>query len=155
MGDENVERIRLAAHWSNGCWPLIHGWCTACCGGRGGAGHNSVTVRLLIGLVVGLLLGGVCGFLKTNALLTLAPWAAAGLLIGYVAGDVRSALAPAALFGFVASLVYLLLGYDGSRPIYTILPFFVLASLFGAFCGASLGVGGAFARSRLFNRSRS
>lgn len=112
-----------------------------------------MTVRLLIGLVVGLLLGGVCGFLKTNALLTLAPWAAAGLLIGYLAGDVRSALAPAALFGFVASLVYLLLGYNGSRPIYTILPFFVLASLFGAFCGVSLGVGGAFARGRL-NRAR-
>ena len=109
-------------------------------------------MRLLIGAVVGLVLGGVCGYLKTNALLTLAPWAAAGLLIGYAAGPVRAAPLPGALFGFIASLVYLLLGYNGSRPIYTILPFFVLASLFGAFCGASLSVGGAFARSRLTNR---
>lgn len=117
-------------------------------------GHNSVRVRLLTGLVVGLLLGGVCGFLKTNALLTLAPWAAAGLLIGYLAGDVRSALAPGALFGFVASFVYLLLGYNGSRPVYAVLPFFLLASLFGGFCGAALGLGGGWARSRLLNRAR-
>ena len=114
-----------------------------------------MAVRLLIGVVAGLLLGGVCGFLKTNALLTLAPWAAAGLLIGYASGDVRSALAPGALFGFVASLVYLLLGYNGSRPVYAILPFFLLASLFGAFCGTGLGVGGGFARSRFSNRARS
>lgn len=114
-----------------------------------------MAVRLLVGVAAGLLLGGICGFLKTNAVLTLAPWAAAGLLIGYVAGDIRPALASGALFGFVASFVYLLLGYNGSRPIYSILPFFLLASLFGAFCGASLGVGGAFARGRLFNRSRS
>lgn len=109
----------------------------------------------VIGALAGLFLGGVCGFLKTNALLTLAPWAAAGLLIGYFAGGLRSALVPGALFGFVASFVYLLLGYNGSRPVYTILPFFLFASLFGAFCGACLGAGGAFARSRLFNRARS
>jgi hypothetical protein len=106
-------------------------------------------------VVVGLLLGGICGFLKTNVVLTLAPWAVAGLLIGYFAGAVRPALSPGALFGFVASLVYLLLGYNGSRPIYSILPFFVLASLFGAFCGSGLSVGGAFARGRLANRARS
>lgn len=114
-----------------------------------------MAVRLLIGVGVGLLLGGVCGFLKTNAVLTLAPWAAAGLLIGYFAGAFRPALAPGAVFGFVASFVYLLLGYNGSRPVYTIVPFFALASLFGAFCGACLSVGGAFARTRLFDRARS
>lgn len=114
-----------------------------------------MAVRLLIGVVVGLLLGGVCGFLKTNAVLTLVPWAVAGLVIGYFAGAVRPALAPGALFGFAASFVYLLLGYNGSRPVYTVLPFFVLASLFGAFCGAILSVGGGFARSRLLSRSRS
>lgn len=104
---------------------------------------------------MGLVLGGVCGFLKTNAVLTLAPWAAAGLLIGYFVGQSRPAVAPGALFGFAASLVYLLLGYNGSRPVYSVLPFFVLLSLFGALCGGSLGVGGAFVRSRLWNRSRS
>lgn len=116
--------------------------------------RSSVAVRLLIGGIVGLLLGGVCGFLKTNAVLTLAPWAVAGLLIGYFAGAVRPAIAPGAAFGFVASLVYLLFGYNGSRPVYSILPFFVLASLFGAVCGASLSVGGAFARDRLSKRSQ-
>ena len=119
-----------------------------------GGRSQSVAVRLLIAVAVGLLLGGVCGFLKTNAILTLAPWAAAGLLIGYAAGAVRPALAPGALFGFVASLVYLLLGYNGSRPAYSILPFFVLASLFGACCGACLSVGGAFARGRFVGRAR-
>ena len=112
-----------------------------------------MTVRLLIAVVVGLLLGGICGFLKTNAVLTLAPWTAAGLLIGYFAGSIRPGVMSGALFGFAASLVYLLLGYNGSRPIYMVLPFFVLLSLFGALCGAILGVGGAFVRGRLSKRA--
>lgn len=111
-------------------------------------------MRLVIaGVVVGLLLGGVCGFLKTGAVLTLAPWAAAGLLIGYAAGSIRPALAPGALFGFAASLVYLLLGYNGTHPVLSVVPFFVLLSLFGAICGGSLSAGGAFARARLVPRS--
>ena len=59
------------------------------------------------------------------------------------------------MFGFVASLVYLVLGYNGSRPIYSIIPFFLLLSLFGALCGASLSFGGAFARLHLSNRAQS
>lgn len=111
-------------------------------------------MRLLIGAVAGLLLGGVCGFLKTNAVLTLAPWAAAGLLIGYFVGGSRPALVAGGLFGFVASFLYLLLGYNGSRPIFSILPFFLLSSLFGAFCGASLSFVGAFARGRFSGGAR-
>ena len=112
-------------------------------------------MRLVLGVGLGLLLGGICGALKTNALLTLAPWAVAGIFIGYFAGPLRSSIAPGALFGFFASFVYLLLGYNGSRPIYSILPFFALAGLFGAFCGASLSLGGALARRRLSSRKQS
>lgn len=110
---------------------------------------KSWLVPVIVATAVGLILGAICGFFKTNVILTLGPWGIAGLVIGYLVHRVRPALGAGAAFGFMASLIYLVLLYNGSKPVYMVLPFFVLLSLFGAVCGAILGLIGAFARQRL------
>jgi len=106
-------------------------------------------VSALSAVAVGLGLGLVCGFYRTGAIVTLGSWGVAGIAIGAWLGHWHGGAACGALFGFTASLCFLLAGYGGAGPVTGALPFFLLLSVVGAICGAVLGGGGAMVRTRL------
>jgi uncharacterized membrane protein len=79
-----------------------------------------------VGLILGLLGGPVW---------ILLPWGITGLVLGYFSKNRNAALRSGAIFGFVASLMFMFHGYAGTDPVYTKLGFFFLLGIFGALCG--------------------
>lgn len=105
-------------------------------------------------IIVGCILGFVASkVLFVGSWLTLIPWGIAGLGIGLYTISKKEALINGAIYGFVLSLVFLISGYNGTRPLMSVLPFFVLLSLFGALSGLILGLIGYFLR-RFFRKEK-
>jgi len=110
-----------------------------------------VRFALLLGasLVVELVIGFVYGHSHAGPVASLGTWGLAGLVLGAATTRWKPSMAAAALFGFTVSLFFLIAGYQGAKPIYNALPFFVLLGLFGAACGAVLGALGWLARTHV------
>jgi len=70
--------------------------------------------------------------------LSLIPWAAAGLVVGWLSPDTSRARANGAAFGFALAFTFMAVGYDGAPALVTRLPFFAALGLFGAACGVIL-----------------
>ena len=109
---------------------------------------------LLVGAsaVVGLVVGGWYGQGHAGPVLSLGTWGIAGLVFGAASTRWKLSTAAGAVFGFTVSLFFLVAGYQGEKPIYSPLPFFVLLSVSGAACGAALGALGWLARRQLLHR---
>jgi hypothetical protein len=105
---------------------------------------------MVVAALVGIFLGVIAAnFLFVGSALTLIPWGIAALLIGYFSKGRREALLNGAVYGFILSFVFLLVGYTGTEPVITRTPFFALLALFGAACGAILSVVGYLAITRM------
>ena len=91
-------------------------------------------------------IGAVVGWASAHALFlgfwTLLIWGGLAVGIGFRAGKGQAAAA-GALFGLVASVVFMIANYNGSAPLITRTPFFALLGVVGAMCGAPLGLLGA------------
>lgn len=97
----------------------------------------------LVGLAV--IIGAILGVIGSKILfvgsfLSLLPWSVAGLVIGFFSKSKRNAMLNGAIYGFVLSFVFMASGYAGDAPIISRFPFFTALGLFGALCGAVLGV---------------
>lgn len=97
-----------------------------------------------LGLAYGGLFSTLLLFLQWVSVI---PWAATALLIGYVASDRKTGARAAALFGIILSYAFLAIGYRGATDPWSLIKvfafFFVLLGLFGAACGVVLGFIGA------------
>ena len=100
----------------------------------------------------GVVIGFVYGQGHAGPVVSLATWGIAALAFGAGTSRWKPSLAAGAVFGFTVSLFFLIGGYQGAKPIFTPLPFFVLLALFGALCGGALGAVGCLARRRLVHR---
>ena len=91
-------------------------------------------------------MGAVVGWASAHALFlgiwTLLIWGGLAVGIGFRAGKGQAAAA-GALFGLVASVLFMIANYNGSAPLITRTPFFALLGVVGAVCGAPLGLLGA------------
>ena len=101
--------------------------------------------------VVGVLLGVVLGFIASKILfvgswLTLIPWGIGGLVVGFFTKNKKEAVLSGIIYGFVLSVVFLIAGYNGTRSLLSVLPFFILLGLFGGVCGLVLALAGYFLR---------
>jgi len=96
-------------------------------------------------------IGAVAGWSSAHALFlgfwTLVIWGVLAVSLGLGARRGRAAAA-GALFGLVASVVFMITNYGGSAPLLTRTPFFALLGVVGAVCGAPLGLLGAFIGAR-------
>lgn len=106
----------------------------------------------LVGLAV--ILGAILGVIGSKILfvgsfLTLLPWSVAGLIVGFFSRNRRNAIFNGAIYGFVLSFVFMATGYTGDAPLITRFPFFILLGIFGALCGAVLGVLGNRANMKI------
>src|SRR5260221_3218905 len=103
-------------------------------------------------MLLGMLLGGVVAkFLFVGSYLNLLPWGLGALIVGWYGKSKKEALCNGAVYGFALSFVFMLVGYSRARSVITVMPFFALLGLFGALCGAILGLLGFFLR-RHFNK---
>ena len=110
--------------------------------------YTTPAVAAIVGLGIGILYGQI----HAGAVLCLGTWGIAGLVFGAATTHWKLSAASGALFGFAVSLFFLIGGYQGAKPIYDPLPFFVVLSLFGAVSGAALGAVGWLARTRVLRR---
>ena len=100
-------------------------------------------------ILLSALIGTVLGYLGARVLfvgsyLSLIPWGIAGFILGWWSQTYRTAGMNGAVYGFVLAFFFMLVGYEGSSPVWTRIPFFALLGLVGAVCGAGLGLGGAW-----------
>ena len=72
---------------------------------------------------------------------TLLPWGIAGVVLGLWTRKGETALA-GALYGFVLSFTFMVVGYTGNASLISRLPFFGLLGLFGGLCGLVLSLAG-------------
>jgi len=109
-------------------------------------------LKLLLSALAGAVLGILCSrYLFVGSWLSLIPWAIVGLALGFWSGG-RTAWVNGAAYGFILSFLFMLAGYAGSAPLVSRLPFFALLGIFGAICGAALGLIGAYARKLTLGR---
>ncbi len=110
---------------------------------------NIVVTSILLGIILGAI-GTAIG--SAHWLITLALWGIAGLCVGLFSKNRKRAWKSGAVYGFVLSFSFLMFGYQGSHALMRmaqVLVFFVLLSVFGACCGALLGiVGNVFRKKR-------
>jgi hypothetical protein len=98
-------------------------------------------------------LGAALGAIGARSLLvgsglSLIPWAAAGLVLGWLSPDPRRARANGAVFGFALAFTFMAAGYDGAPALVIRVPFFAALGLVGAACGVALTSLGPRVRSR-------
>lgn len=104
---------------------------------------------MALAALVGVAIGTLYGQMRAGAVVCLGTWGIAGLVFGAATTHWKVSAVSGAMFGFAVSLFFLIGGYQGAKPIYDPLPFFVLLSLFGAVSGAALGAVGWLARTRV------
>ncbi len=110
---------------------------------------------VVVGAVVGVVLGFVGSkFLFVGSGLSLAPWALVGLATGIYSKSRKEALIAGAVYGFILSFVFMLSGYNGNRSTFSVLPFFILLGIFGAVCGAILGLIGSILSGKFPKRKK-
>lgn len=98
-------------------------------------------MRFVIALLVGSLLGFIGSkILFVGSALSLIPWGLIGLANGMYARNKKESMFSGAVYGFFLTLIFMISGYNGQRPIFIVLPFFILLGFFGAFCGLLLGI---------------
>ncbi len=85
------------------------------------------------------IVGIILGFIGGPAIILL-PWGIVSFIIGTVSTNKKWATANGAVFGFVASFVFMLSGYDGHTALFTRFVPFAIIGLFGAICGLVLSL---------------
>jgi len=85
------------------------------------------------GVVFGVL---AARFVLVGSWVSLLPWAATGVIIGWL--SVRGAARNGAAYGFALSMAFLIAGYDGHTSVLGLLGFFTVLGLLGAACGTAL-----------------
>jgi hypothetical protein len=116
---------------------------------RGGPARRRSIVERVSAAAVGAALGAIGArgpFIGSG--LSLIPWAAAGLLVGWLSPDLRTARTNGAVYGFALAFTFMAVGYDGAPAFLTRLPFFAALGLVGAACGVVLASLGRRLRSR-------
>lgn len=106
--------------------------------------------------VFAVVVGAILGFLNARVLLvgsamSLIPWAIAGLIVGWFAKSKKQSLVVGAIYGFFLSFVFMVAGYNGTRPLIQVIPFFIGLGIFGALCGLVLSFIGCSTRKLLKN----
>ena len=81
---------------------------------------------VIVGMVLGLLGGKVW---------ILIPWGIAGLLLGYFSKQVKDAVLNGSIFGFLASFLFMVRGYEGSLSLISRFPLFAIIGMVGAIGG--------------------
>lgn len=100
--------------------------------------------KLLIAAFIGVLLGGVVSkYLFVGSFLNLLLWGVVGIAIGWWSELRNLAVRNTGVYGFVLSFVFMAVGYQGSAPILTRIPFFGALGLVGSVCGCVLGLIGS------------
>ena len=100
-------------------------------------------MNILLPVIFGLVLGFVnAKILFVGSAFSLIPWAIVGAFVGFLTNKKKDAVLSGALYGFVLSVVFIISGYNGTRPLIAVMPFFILLGLFGAVCGLVLGLVG-------------
>lgn len=95
----------------------------------------------------GALLGFLCArVVLVDSGLSLVPWGLVGLAIGALCPGRRDAAVTGAAYGFALAYVFMLASYDGSAALATRLVPFLVFGVFGAACGAGLGLLGRLSR---------
>lgn len=101
--------------------------------------------KLLVAGLVGVILGGVVSkYLFVGSYLNLIPWGIVGIGFGWWSDSKKHAIRNAGVYGFVLSFVFMFIGYQGSAPIISRIPFFAVLGLVGLVCGSLLGLIGSF-----------
>ena len=100
---------------------------------------------MILRILSALALGGYFGIIGSQTFfvgsaLSLIPWAIVGLVIGWGSYSNKEAVIKGVVYGFTLSFTFMVSEYTGIEPLSNKLPFFVLLGIFGAFCGASLGL---------------
>lgn len=99
--------------------------------------------RAIAALVVGAALGIACArFIFVGSALSLIPWAAAGIALGWWCGR-RKWARTGAVYGFALSFTFMIAGYSGRASLASKLPAFALLGAFGALCGIGLSYVGS------------
>jgi hypothetical protein len=109
---------------------------------------NADKKEALAYLLAAVLTGIVLGILR-GPVYILIPWAIAGIVLGFLSKRKRCAMIRGAAFGFFASFVFMLSGYNGTASVISRIPFFAILGLFGAICGLILGLIGYFSKKLL------
>jgi hypothetical protein len=115
--------------------------------------HDAEPRRSIVACVSAVAVGAALGAIGARgpfigSALSLIPWAAAGLVLGYSSRDRRRARANGAVFGFALAFTFMAVGYDGAPALVTRLPFFAALGVLGAACGVVLASLGRRVRSR-------
>lgn len=110
-------------------------------------------MRFLIVGILGALLGVINSrFIFVGSGISLIPWGILGLFVGWMARSKKEALLSGIVYGFVLSFAFMATGYTGSAPFVTRIPFFTILGLFGALCGAILGIVGLLLKNLLIKK---
>lgn len=84
----------------------------------------------VIGSVIALLISQI---LLSGSVKSLIPWGLVAVLLGYLASSRKESIISGAVYGFIVSFVFML-GYAGTAPEVSRIPFFAAIGLFGALC---------------------
>lgn len=88
------------------------------------------------GVIVGLVVGIIMGFVGGPAWIIL-PWGAIAVSLAYDSKKYK--ILSSAVFGFTATFVFMLKGYDGAASLISRVPPFLLIGAFGGVCGLIAG----------------
>jgi hypothetical protein len=101
--------------------------------------------KLLAAALIGVILGGIVSkYLFVGSYINLILWGVVGIGIGWWSGSKKHAIQNSGVYGFVLSFVFMYVGYQGSAPIISRIPFFAILGLVGMLCGLILGLIGSF-----------
>ena len=109
--------------------------------------RNFINMRVIIAALIGAVLGFVGSrILFVGSALSLLPWGFFGLINGIFSRRKKEALMSGVVYGFILSFIFMVAGYNGSRSLLTVIPFFILLGIFGAVCGGVLGMVGFYSK---------
>jgi hypothetical protein len=108
---------------------------------------SSLVSLFLLAALSGAILGVLNSkYIFVGSSLSLIPWTIVGLVWGWMSQSYRKAAAIGTIYGFCLTLAFMIAGYAGHNPWLQVAIFFIVVSLFGAACGAILGLMGYGAR---------
>lgn len=97
--------------------------------------------KLLVAVLTGVILGGVVSkYLFVGSYLNLLLWGVFGIGLGWWSDSKKYAIRNSGIYGFILSFVFMFVGYQGSAPIISRIPFFAILGLVGMMCGFVLGL---------------
>ncbi len=109
---------------------------------------------LIISTISGIVLGYVAAKMLFLQYATLFPWSLAGLLIGYFSNTKIESLKNGAIYGFLLGSTFMAVIYEGSAPIISRIPFFIVLGFVSAACGTLLSIFAFLTKQRIARYSK-